>query len=208
MSSGAAGSWGTGALVGEGATGRGIRRLTSIKQQHVICAMYYQHHHIQPAKKALLYLETKYTGDWFCLCTEQAILCLDGGRWDVIFSIPELLCCSSFGSSATASAAERTWWYFCFGELDVTQWLTWIPVLYEAAKQKFPVLPYKGIQWWRCEPAPSHRFSAAAAAQQSQAQVWILVCCDNQLGFGKSLKKNLMFWQRNKASERKKNKPV
>lgn len=29
-------------------------------------------------KKALLYLETKYTGDWFCLCSEQAILCLDG----------------------------------------------------------------------------------------------------------------------------------
>lgn len=38
--------------------------------------------------------------------------------------------------------------------------------------------------------------------QQSQAQVWILVCCDNQLGFGKSFKKNLMFWQLNKASEK------
>lgn len=60
MSGGAAGSWGTGVLVGEGATGgRGIQHLTSVKQQCVICTMYYQHHHIPPAKKSTVISRNK-----------------------------------------------------------------------------------------------------------------------------------------------------
>lgn len=46
------------------------------------------------------------------------ILCLDGGRWDIITSIPELLCCSSQNYHLGHSVYVRVF------VLDVTQWLT------------------------------------------------------------------------------------
>lgn len=143
-------------------------------------------------KKGLFYLETKHTGDWFRLCSKQAILCLDGGRCDVIFPPPSCSAAALLGAQLLARPQSMCGGISALGNsMLLSGWRESRRCTRQQSRiPSLPVLPYKGILWWCCKPVPSHRFSTAAAAQQSQARVWIPACCDNQLGFGKSFKKS------------------
>lgn len=165
--------------------------------------MYHQHHHIPPAKKKHRYISKQNTlGTDFASAPSRL-----SRAWmeaDGMSLFPSLGC---FAAALLGALLPPQ--HACSG-ISALRNSTLLDGWRESPRctrqqgrtPSLPVLPYKGIWWWCCKAAPLHRFFAAAAAWQGQTQVWILVCCDNQLGFRKSSKKNLMFWQLNKASEK------